>query len=113
MTSISIGIKDANAERLESLAASDVVWYVKAVRDLERAIDYIHAENPAVATPVDQRLRSAVGHLDRFLDAGRLGCTPGTREIVLPEYPYVIRYRVIAEQVQILRILHTSRRWPD
>jgi addiction module RelE/StbE family toxin len=89
------------------------VWYVKAERDLQRAVTFIQADNPAAARAVDQRLRGAVGHLDRFPDAGRPGRTAGTREIVIPEYPYIIRYRVKDDQVQVLRIFHASRRWPE
>ena len=90
-----------------------IVWYVRAERDLEHAVEFIHAKNPAAADEVDRRLRSAVGHLDRFPDAGRPGRTAGTREIVIPEYPYIIRYRVKDEQVQIMRVFHAARRWPE
>ncbi|HEX3990971.1 MAG TPA: type II toxin-antitoxin system RelE/ParE family toxin [Acetobacteraceae bacterium] len=36
---------------------------------------------------------------------------PGTdtRELVTA-YPYIIRYRIVGDQVRILRVRHTSRR---
>lgn len=71
-----------------------LVWYSAAEADLRRAIAFIAADNPQAAADVKSRLRSAVGHLERFPDAGRRGRKFGTREIVVPEYPYIIRYRV-------------------
>jgi len=90
-----------------------VVWRAVAERDLERAADFIALRNPDAATKVEHRLRTAVEHLEQFPRAGRLGKTAGTREIVITEYPYIIRYRVTADQVQILRIFHTSTAWVD
>jgi plasmid stabilization system protein ParE len=37
----------------------------------------------------------------------------GTRELVIGELPYVIPYRVLGQDLEILRVLHTSRRWPE
>jgi toxin ParE1/3/4 len=37
---------------------------------------------------------------------------PGTRELVLPHFPYVIPYRVREQRIEILHVLHTSRKWP-
>ena len=90
-----------------------LVWFATAEGDLERIADYIEPRNPAAAFKVEGRIRTAVEHLEMFPRAGRTGRRPGTREIVIVEYPYVIRYRVVAEQVQNLRILHTSTRWGE
>ncbi len=46
-------------------------------------------------------------------EMGRPGRVPGTRELVLPHYPYIIPYRVKVRCVEILRVLHTSRKWPQ
>ena len=45
--------------------------------------------------------------------AGRAGRLLGTRELVIASLPYVIAYRVSERQIEILRVLHTSRRWPS
>lgn len=89
-----------------------LVWLARARDDLRRISAYIEQRDPIAATKVENRLRAAVEHLDRFPRAGRLGRTPGNREIVLTEYPYIIRYRVTDVAVQILRIFHTSMDWP-
>ena len=44
---------------------------------------------------------------------GRPGRVPGTRELVIGGLPYVIPYRMRDGAIEILRVLHTSRRWPD
>ena len=43
---------------------------------------------------------------------GRAGRVLGTRELVIGELPYVVPYRVREQDIEILRVLHTSRRWP-
>ena len=43
---------------------------------------------------------------------GRPGRQADTRELVLVSVPFIVAYRVIHETVQVLRVLHTSRRWP-
>ena len=90
-----------------------LAWYLLAERDLEQAAAYVRLDNPAAADKVELRLRTAVEHLARFPDAGRPGRTSGTRELVVRDLPFVIRYRVKDDAVQILRIFHTARRWVD
>jgi plasmid stabilization system protein ParE len=44
---------------------------------------------------------------------GRPGRVPGIRELVIPTTPYIVPYRVQREAIQILRVYHGARRWPD
>ena len=44
---------------------------------------------------------------------GRDGRVPGTREHVIAGTPFVVAYRVHKDQIQILAVLHASRRWPE
>lgn len=89
-----------------------VRWLVRAKRDLDRVIEGISQDNPTAALDVRRRILASVGHLNEFPNAGRVGTVHGTREIVIGEYPYVVIYRVIAGDVQILGVRHTSRQWP-
>ena len=43
---------------------------------------------------------------------GRIGRKPDTREMLISGLPFVIIYRVGEEAVEIVRILHTSQKWP-
>jgi toxin ParE1/3/4 len=88
-----------------------LVWFAQAATDLQHAEDFIALDDPTAATKVSRHLRCAVAHLQIFPDAGRLGNIPGTREVVIGVYPYLVRYRIKGEQVQILRVFHTSRQW--
>ncbi|HLH88791.1 MAG TPA: type II toxin-antitoxin system RelE/ParE family toxin [Xanthobacteraceae bacterium] len=38
---------------------------------------------------------------------------PQTRELVIVGSPYFVPYRVRGERVEILRVIHGARRWPD
>jgi toxin ParE1/3/4 len=69
-------------------------WYYRAEDDLQRAVDFVKAENPKASDDMKIRLRTAVNHLQQFPEAGRRGRKFGTREIVVPEFRYIIRYRV-------------------
>lgn len=90
-----------------------LVWSATATRELAKVAEYIGPRNPSAATKVETRLRKAVEHLQQFPRAGRIGRKPGTREIIITEYPYVIRYRLTLDQVQILRIFHAAMAWTD
>jgi len=50
--------------------------------------------------------------LSRSPAIGRPGRVLGTREFVIAGLPYIIAYRVRDKDLEILRVLHTSRRWP-
>ncbi len=43
---------------------------------------------------------------------GRPGKVEGTRELLVPKYPCVVAYVEREGVVTILRILHTSVKWP-
>ncbi|MDP3420290.1 MAG: type II toxin-antitoxin system RelE/ParE family toxin [Thiobacillus sp.] len=89
-----------------------VKWLRSALRNLEQEAAYIAEDNPqATAVPVweaDETTRL----LSRHPDMGRPGRLPGTRELVLPHFPYIIPYRVKEQRVEILRMFHTARKWP-
>ncbi|WP_267461352.1 type II toxin-antitoxin system RelE/ParE family toxin [Aureimonas sp. SA4125] len=44
--------------------------------------------------------------------SGRVGRTPGTRELPVTGTPYVVVYRV-AERVEILAVVHGAHTWPE
>jgi plasmid stabilization system protein ParE len=53
--------------------------------------------------------------LEDFPRIGRRGEAEGTHELVLPSLPYRLVYEVDdgKKEVRILRVMHTSRRWPE
>jgi toxin ParE1/3/4 len=44
---------------------------------------------------------------------GRPGRVPGTRELVIGQTPYIVPYRLQRGVIQILRVFHGARRWPQ
>jgi addiction module RelE/StbE family toxin len=89
-----------------------VVWSRKAQADRDEAMDYLEAESPAAALAVDDRIDMQMLLLSQFPEAGRPGRVAGTRELVVQDTSYIAAYRVASGKIRILRLLHTSRRWP-
>ncbi|HWB10519.1 MAG TPA: type II toxin-antitoxin system RelE/ParE family toxin [Pirellulales bacterium] len=88
-----------------------VRWLTGATRSLRAAHRYIASENPRAAAKMAERLEVAVARLATHPELGRPGRRPGTRELVVPGVPYIVIYRVVEPEVQILRVYHTSRNW--
>lgn len=82
-------------------------------RRLEDIYERIAADNPDAAPRVIEQIRIAVERLQEFPMIGRPGRVEGTRELVVAGTPYIVPYRVKAEIVQIITVLHSAQRWPD
>ena len=92
----------------------NIVWSPQAIQDLISLRAYIAGESPAGARRVVQRILHGVENLlPDNSHIGRAGRVPGTRELVIPQTPYIVPYRVEGEAIQILRVFHSARRWPD
>jgi toxin ParE1/3/4 len=92
----------------------NVVWSPEAIDDLAALRTYIEEDNPAAA----QRVVLHIVHSIQDLLAeqpqmGRPGRVPGTRELVVPRTPYIVPYRVRRSRLEVLRVYHAARRWPD
>jgi toxin ParE1/3/4 len=91
-----------------------IVWSPEALEDLISLRAYIAEESPAGAQRVALRIVHDVEHLlPDNPQMGRPGRVPGTRELVIPRIPYIVPYRVQRATIQILRVFHGARRWPD
>ena len=90
-----------------------VRWLKAALANLEAEAEYIAEDNPAAAGRVVQRIFCAVDLLKENSAMGRAGRVAGTRELVVPDTPYIIPYRVGGDAVEILRAFHTARKWPE
>ncbi len=83
------------------------MWTNEAVEHLEAIIAYISAFNPSAASGLGERLIAVADSLSEFPDRGR-DAGGGMREMTTV-WPYVLRYRMEAERVIILRIRHGAR----
>jgi toxin ParE1/3/4 len=89
-----------------------VRWTTQAATSLEQIGDYIAEANPQAAHEVVNTIYQRVQQLADFPSLGRLGRLAGTRELVIQGLPYFVAYRVKDEVVEILDVIHTSRRFP-
>jgi toxin ParE1/3/4 len=44
---------------------------------------------------------------------GNAGRVPGTRELVIAKTTYIVPYRLRGSTIEIVRLYHSSRRWPE
>jgi toxin ParE1/3/4 len=88
-------------------------WSAYAQADREAIFVYIEADSPKAAALVDRRIEAQIEKLADFPEMGRFGRVEGTRELVIPRTPYIAAYRIAADAVRILRILHCAQLWPD
>ena len=88
-------------------------WTRLAERDLDEIAQYVGQDSPAAAARVVLELiDQAETLLPQYPAIGRPGRVLGTRELVVGQLPYIIAYRVRDRDLEILRVLHTSRAWP-
>lgn len=90
-----------------------VKWLRKALTSLEQAHQFIARENPEAAARVILKIQAAVNQLETFPMLGKPGRVEDTRELVIPNSPFIVIYRMRGKTVQILRVLHTSKQYPD
>ena len=90
-----------------------VKWLRGALQNLHQAVDYIAQDNPVAASDAAESIWETATRLGQHPHMGRPGRLKGTRELVVPRLPYVIRYRIKTETVEILRIHHMAQRWPE
>ena len=88
-------------------------WSLFAVTDREEIFDTIEADDPGAAIAMDERIEEAIEMLPQFPLSGRSGRVDGTRELVIAGTPYIAAYRIAADTIRILRVLHGARLWPE
>ena len=91
-----------------------IEWSDLALDDLSSLHAFVAKENPAAARKVALAI---VDCIETLLPAnphiGRPGRVSGTRELVVPHSPYVVPYRAKAGVIQVLRVYHGARAWPE
>jgi addiction module RelE/StbE family toxin len=90
-----------------------LVWTEPAIQDLIVARAFIAQDNPSAADRQIERVVAAVANLIIVPEMGRVGRCLGTRELAISRTPYIVAYRVGRETIDILRVMHERRRWPD
>ena len=86
----------------------------KAVADVRSAFRYIAREaGENIAENILTRVRGAITSLAKFPEQGRVGRVKSTHELLISKTPFIAAYRVLGDEIQILSVIHTARRWPE
>jgi plasmid stabilization system protein ParE len=75
-------------------------------------VEYIAADSPTAAAEVAQRIWDVSQLLSDQPGMGRPGRVTGTRELVVSGLPFILPYVEKNGIVTILRVMHTSMKWP-
>jgi toxin ParE1/3/4 len=89
-----------------------VRWLATAVGDLERIESWVAERNTLAAVDTIEAVLAAVERLADFPALGRPGRVQQTRELPVTGTPFLVVYKVRAEDVAVIRVLHGARRWP-
>lgn len=90
----------------------NVRWESPAIDDLRGIWEYVAQDSLSRATAMVARLRLAALGLEEFPRLGRTSDRAGGRELVVARTPYIIVYRIVGDEVQIVRVLHGAQRRP-
>ncbi len=91
-----------------------IKWSDEALGDLESLHAFVSADNPIDAQNLAFKIvHSVENNLPANPHLGRPGRINGTRELVITGTSYIVPYRVQQGVIQILRVYHGARRWPD
>lgn len=93
--------------------AKSVKWLHKALKNLEQAYAYTAQHDLDTAVSLVLKIQAATDQLAEFPLIGRTGRVDGTRELVITNTPYIVIYRVKGSTVEILRVLHSAKRYPE
>jgi toxin ParE1/3/4 len=80
--------------------------------DVNENLDYIADDDFLEAIKVLDAIEDQTALLVDNPGLGRPGRVAGTRELVISGTRLVVAYRVQGEEIQLLRLLHGSQRWP-
>jgi toxin ParE1/3/4 len=95
-------------------AHREVVWSRRAINDLRTIQAFIENNDPIAARKITLRIIDAVETMiPENPDVGRPGRVPGTRELVVARTPYIVPYQLHRGMIEVLRVYHGARRWPD
>ncbi|MDP2833069.1 MAG: type II toxin-antitoxin system RelE/ParE family toxin [Pseudomonadota bacterium] len=91
-----------------------LVWTAEALNDLaDSLVYYLEKAGPTTAARVETRIFSQVEALRTFPESIRTSDrVPGTRERAIQRLPYIAFVQVLPDQIRVLNVVHTARRFP-
>lgn len=87
-------------------------WTEGANNNLNHVEEYIAQDNPPTAVATVNKIIETAQMLADYPTVGKRGRERGTRELIVAGLPYIVIYTVQREELVILRVLHTSMKYP-
>lgn len=84
-------------------------WLAQAIENLDNAATWIAKDNRHAAEDFVTAVQKTVLLIAQVPSAGKVGRVLGTREMIVLGYPYIIPYRVVGDELQILRVFHVRQ----
>ncbi len=88
-------------------------WSTTAKNNLLAIEEYISQDNPLAAKKAIDKILTSIKRLKHYPLMGRRGRVEGTRELIISKISYIVPYLIENNKVHILRVLHSSRQWPE
>lgn len=83
-----------------------------AKEDLKEIRQYISKENPSAAKTVSERIKKSLLMLTEQPHIGHVTDDEEVLEWHIPGLPYTLPYRVVNDEIQILRVFHEAQDRP-
>jgi toxin ParE1/3/4 len=90
-----------------------IIWSPQAIEQFRELHDFIAEDSVEAAAEMCSKILRLVELLAVHPHAGRPGRIAGTRELVVPETPYIVPYKVRQGGVELIAVFHGARRWPS
>jgi addiction module RelE/StbE family toxin len=88
-------------------------WTRRSLCRLDDIGTYLSEHNPPAAARLIRRIVEQTETLRQHPRKGRPGRVPATFELVVTGTPYIVAYRILGDEVQILTVLHAAQAWPS
>jgi addiction module RelE/StbE family toxin len=91
-----------------------VQWTRSAKKRLEDIEAYISHDRPEAARKLIRSLVTKTAlKLSQYPQIGRAGRLAGTRELVVPNTPFLVVYTVRYDTITVLTVFHTAQKFPE
>lgn len=90
-----------------------VRWTRLTKADVLAIFDFIVTDDPEAASRLLEEIDRQLQRLAMHPGLGRPGRRADTRELIISGTPYIAAYRLQGGEVQILRVVHGARQWPE
>ena len=83
----------------------------KAKKDIDSVYFYSLKNFPESAQDVLDCIEHMIDKLGVYPELGKIGRVSGTRELIIPHFPFFVAYEIEDDYINILAILHQRQCW--